>query len=154
MGEQIDPEAPAPDRLVEGVLVAVAEVRADPVLAAWFTGDAAVASGQLSLQAGAVRRLTGRWVRSLLADADADADGAASDVAADVAADGTARWDVAADGTARRGLDPAVATDAVVRVILSLLTVPAAARSARAAAAAERSLVEALLVPALFPVAR
>ena len=125
VGEQLDPAAPPADRLVAGVLVAVAEVRADPVLAAWFTGDAAVASGQLSLQAGAVRRLTGRWVRSLLADA-------------------------VADGTARPGLDPAVATDAVVRVILSLLTIPAAARSARAAVAAERSLVEALLVPALF----
>ncbi len=152
VGEQLDPDAPPAERLVDGVLVAVAEVRADPVLAAWFTGDAAVASGQLSLQAGAVRRLTGRWVRSLLADADAA--GAPSEAAADVTADGTARWDVAADGTARRGLDPAVATDAVVRVILSLLTVPVVARSARAAAAAERSLVEALLVPALFPVAR
>ena len=132
VGEQIDPDAAPADRLVEGVLVAVAEVRADPVLAAWFTGDAAVASGQLSLQAGAVRRLTDRWVRSLLAEAAASGDAGP------------------ASGAARPDLDPAVATDAVVRVILSLLTVPAAARSARAAAAAERSLVEALLVPALF----
>jgi AcrR family transcriptional regulator len=111
--------------LVEGVLAAVAAVRDDPVLAAWFTGSAAVAAGELSLQAGVIRDRTERWVRHLVRRARAA-------------------------GASPTAADAAVATDAVVRVIVSLLTVPATGATAAAASARERRLVEAVLVPAVL----
>ncbi|WP_018177275.1 TetR/AcrR family transcriptional regulator [Jongsikchunia kroppenstedtii] len=78
------------DRLTESVMIAVAEVRANPALAAWFGPAEAANSGRLALTSDTIADLA----RSLLADGD-----------------------------------PAAATDAgqtqwIVRIILSLLTIP------------------------------
>jgi len=112
-------------RLVESVLVAVAEVRSDPVLAAWFTEAAAASTARVAVQTIGVSRQAERFLRGLPHDPSTAA-------------------------RLRPGLRPAVAAEAIVRVILSLLSLPIEAGSRAAASRAERELVTALLVPAIF----
>ena len=116
-----DPEV----RLVESVLAAVDEVRADPVLAAWFNEGAAATAARLAVQTIGVSRQAEAFLRRL-------------------------RRDPSTRPMLRPGLRPAVAADAIVRVILSLLTMPAEAGSRGATSRAERELVTTLLVPAIF----
>jgi AcrR family transcriptional regulator len=109
------------DLLTEAVLVSVAEVRADPVLAAWFTDTSASAAGRLALRAEVVDGLVSGLVREVMHRADDR-------------------------GELQTRVDAAVTTDAVVRLILSLLTLPAADTGRRSAATHERRLVEQVLV--------
>lgn len=112
--------------LVEGCVRAVAEVRADPVLAAWFEPGAVGVTSEAAAQAVAVERSVGEFVDLLVERG-------------------------AARGLLRPGLDRELAADWVVRAILSLLTRPARPRGRhRTVAAAERDLLRQMLVPALF----
>lgn len=94
--------------LVEAVLAAVARVRAQPLLAAWFGEGASGTTGRLALQVEVLHELVVEFVRPLVVP-EAEAD---------------------------------VAAEAVVRLVLSLLAVPADA-------ARERRLVEVLAPPVL-----
>jgi AcrR family transcriptional regulator len=109
------------DLLTEAVLVSVAEVRADPVLAAWFTDPSASTAGRLALRAEVVNGLVSGLVREVVRRAGDR-------------------------GELDPRVDTAVTTDAVVRLILSLLTLPAADTRRRSGATQERRLVEQMLV--------
>lgn len=91
-----------PERLmVDGVLVAVREVRARPVLAAWFSADAAGLAGQVAVRAEVVTSVAEGWAEALVAAADRT-------------------------GRRRADLDPVVLAEGMVRLILSLLAFPGA----------------------------
>ncbi|MCB1248013.1 MAG: TetR/AcrR family transcriptional regulator [Acidimicrobiales bacterium] len=94
--------------LVEAVVAAVAQVRARPLLAAWFSEGAAGATGRIALQAEVLHELVVDFVAALV-EPGADAD---------------------------------LAAEAVVRLVLSLLAVPADP-------ARERRLIEVLAPPVL-----
>lgn len=113
--------------LVAAVVAAVEEVRAEPLLAAWFVEGAAGATGRLALQVAALRTLV-------------------SDFVADLIVRGRA------EGVLRADVDPVLAVEAVVRLTLSLLSVPVedGGEATIGALSFERRLVEAMLVPVLF----
>lgn len=105
-------------RLVEAVSAAVAEVRGDPRLWGWFAPDASGTAGAVARSGDAVAGLVDTFLADLFAEADRR-------------------------GILREGIDRSLATDWVVRSVLSLLTHPADD-------ATTRSLLESFLVPALF----
>jgi len=96
-------------RLTESVMIAVAEVRANPALAAWFGPAEAANSGQLALTSETIAGLA----TSLLSGADAAAPADA----------GQTQW--------------------IVRIILSLLTIPGGSIDD------ERAMVARFLTPVL-----
>ena len=111
--------------LVEAVVRSVAEVRADPLLAAWFTDASATTSGRLALQADLVRDQVAGLVGEVIRRAREQ-------------------------DRLRPGVDVEVAVDAVVRTILSLLSLPAQPIGRRPGAARERHLVEQIVAASIL----
>jgi AcrR family transcriptional regulator len=113
------PGADAPRALLAAsVLVAVDEVRADPVLAAWFTESSAATAGRVAVGTDVIGELVAAFLAGLLGDPDVEG--------------------------LRPDVDRPAVVDGMVRVVLSLLAHPGAD------AEAERRLVDAVLVPAVF----
>lgn len=104
--EHIDDPA---DRLTESVMIAVAEVRANPALAAWFGPSEAANSGQLALTSATIAGLAQSFLSGVDATAPEDT--------------GQAQW--------------------IVRIILSLLTIPGVSVDD------ERAMVARFLTPIL-----
>lgn len=112
--------------LVQGCLAAVAEVRADPLLASWFDPAAVGLAGETAGRAVTIERLVAGFLDLLFEQA-------------------------AARGELRPGVDRTLAAEWVVRVVLSLLGRPVPPRGRyRTVTSAERALLRQLLVPALF----
>lgn len=101
------------ERLVQGVLLALREVRRNPGAAAWFEPGAAGIAARMSRSSEVVDALTTRFVAGLLGPRGAGRESRLR-----------ARW--------------------LVRVIVSLLTLPGASR------AEERALVERFVAPSLL----
>jgi AcrR family transcriptional regulator len=120
IGDRVAGSTDLPALLVESILAALDEVRADAVLAAWFTEQAAGTAGRVAIGASVIRQLVGSFLHDVLDQA-------------------------ARDGLDRPGADADVLADAVVRLVLSLLAHPADAGTD-----AERRLVEQVLLPAVF----
>ena len=99
------------------------------MLSAWFAEGAAAATGRLALQAAMVRSSVDGLVREVVRRARARSE-------------------------LRDGVDVRVVADAVVRMILSLLTLPASSVGRRSAGSVERRLVEQILVGSILVSAR
>jgi AcrR family transcriptional regulator len=124
VARQIDADAGAgPDRvLVTGVTASLAAVRADPVLRAWFTAEAVGTTNAIAGHSGEVFAMA-----AALCDRVMDA--------------------AAAAGRLRAGVTRADATEWIVRVILSLLTLePPVPRSPED----EAELVRRFVLPAVL----
>lgn len=106
-----DPHVDPAQRLLAGILAALSGVRADPVLASWFSPTSAGTAADLALVSPAVEKIVGRFLSTLDESADA------------------------ADLHAR--------SEWLVRVIVSLLTTPAADTDA------ERQMLTTFVIPAL-----
>jgi AcrR family transcriptional regulator len=106
--------------LVEAVVAAIEEVRADPVLAAWFTEASAATAGRIAVGTSVIRELVGSFLAHLSLEAE--------------------RQDLH-----RPDVDVAAVGEGAVRLVLSLLAHPDPAGPA-----AERRIVENLVVPAVF----
>jgi len=113
-----------PDELlVTAMLVAVDEVRRDPFLTAWFDPVNAATAGHIAMRADVIAGLVDAFLAQLFALARSQ-------------------------GRLRPGVSQGLATEWVVRIVLSLLTEPATAHAHEHEH--ERRLLEQLLVPALF----
>jgi AcrR family transcriptional regulator len=104
--------------LVESVLAALDEVRADPVLSAWFTESSAPTAGRVAVGASVIRQLVGTFLHDVLDQAGRE-------------------------GVDRPGADADVLAEVVVRLVLSLLTHPAESAEAERRLV-EQALVPAL----------
>jgi AcrR family transcriptional regulator len=112
------------DRLVEATLAALDEVRADPVLSAWFTEASSSTAARVAAGTETLGQLVGVFLDGLFAEAERQ-------------------------GQLRPGVDREAIADGIVRVVLSLLAQPPDG-AAGERAARERRIVEQLLVPAVF----
>lgn len=111
-----------PERaLVDAIVFAVGEVRGNAVLRAWFVPEAAGTTSAMAAGSEVIRDLAASLLDRIFDQA-------------------------AARGRLRRGLDRSEATEWVVRVVLSLLTVDMMKRDE----AQEKAFLRRFLVPALF----
>jgi AcrR family transcriptional regulator len=105
------------EMLVAACLRSLGEVRADPILSAWFAPASSGLTGEVAGQAVSIGRLVDGLLAALAHRASSE-------------------------GAVRPDLDRELATDFVVRVLLSLL--------ARPAGPSEEALLRQCLLPALF----
>jgi AcrR family transcriptional regulator len=110
------------ERLVVAILTAVDAVRHDPFLRAWFDPASAATAGHLAMRGEVIAELIDAFLADLFAAARAK-------------------------GRLRPAASHDLAVEWIVRVVLSLLTEPAAGP---AGPDHERALLEQLLLPALF----
>jgi AcrR family transcriptional regulator len=119
-----------PSLLVEACVVALREVRADPILSSWFDPASSGLAGEVANRARTIARLVEGFLTLLFEQA-------------------------AERHLLRPGVEVPDAADWVVRVMLSLLAQPARrSREHRSATAAERALLDQFLRPAFFREAR